>query len=92
LLSAWIRTENVAHSNDTYDRGANVAIQFTSPTLQFPTYSQPFFGTSGRWQQVFIQFATTETIDADVVLEVGGYSALTTGTAWFDDIQLQKLD
>jgi hypothetical protein len=88
-LTAWIRTESVAHSSEPYDRGANAAIQFMSPK-EAPIHSEPVFGTSG-WRQVSVEFETRDSIEIEVQLQLGGYSATTTGTAWFDDVQLKRV-
>jgi hypothetical protein len=89
LLTVWIRTEDVAHSKERYDRGANAAIQFMSPP-QEPIHSEPVLGTSD-WRQVSVQFATSYMVEIEEQLQLGGYSATTTGTAWFDDVQLKRL-
>jgi hypothetical protein len=90
-LSAWIRTENVAHSksNETFDRGANIAVQCMSPQ-QFPIHSKSLFGTND-WQQLFLPFQTETWTDVEIQLQLGGYSGTTTGTVWFDDVQLKRL-
>jgi pimeloyl-ACP methyl ester carboxylesterase len=90
MLTAWIRTEDVAHSKDEmFDLGANLAVQFMSPQ-QDPIYSEPVFGTHD-WQQVAVRFSTTNSADVEVQLQLGAYSSATTGTAWFDDVELRRV-
>jgi hypothetical protein len=92
LLSAWIRTRDVILTKEPeqrYLRGANIAVQVTTPSPQFPTYSEPISGDTD-WHEVFVQFDTGDATDFNVLLGLGGYSAITTGTVWFDDVKLER--
>lgn len=92
LLSAWIRAEKIAPSIQNNDRGANIAIHFISPD-QFPQSSERLLDTAGEWRHVSLQFTTrNDKVEADVVLQLGAESGMTTGTAWFDDVTLEKLN
>ncbi|MEY2483538.1 MAG: hypothetical protein QOK24_2066 [Verrucomicrobiota bacterium] len=90
LLTAWVRTQDVAHSaqGEAADRGANIAIQFISPP-QNPIHSEPLFYTND-WRQASVRFSTDEAIDIEVQLQLGAYSSTTTGTVWFDDVRLNR--
>jgi hypothetical protein len=90
LLSAWIRAENVARSTENNDRGANVAIHFISPD-KFPQSSEPLYDTAGEWRHVSLQFTTLTKTEAEVLLQLGADSGMTSGVAWFDDVTLEKV-
>jgi hypothetical protein len=89
-LTAWVRTKDVEHSSEGADCGANVGVQFTTPQLQYPAQSGAVFGNTDGWQQVSVTFDTDDRKSADVLLQLGCYSGTTTGTVYFDDLQLER--
>ena len=82
-LSAYIRAEGC----DADTAGANLSIGNTF------TRSDPVYDTNGEWQYVELYGQTGEDqTKMTVFLRVGGYSSECTGTAWFDDVELVKVD
>lgn len=84
-LSGWIKTSNVAHSSDPVDAGANISLYGTY------TYSTPLFGTND-WTYVSFNFNSGSSTSVVIACRLGYWSGTNTGTAWFDDIQLQELN
>lgn len=84
-LSGWIMTDNVAHSSDQVDAGANLSI--LNNTLNYTT---PLF-SNNSWTYVSRTFNTGSNTTVNVVARLGMYSGTTTGTAWFDDLKLELL-
>ncbi len=83
-LSGCIKTENVPHRTDGTDAGANLSIMggwVRSPGV---------FGTTG-WTCTSVTFNSGADTQVIVAARLGFYSGTTTGTAWFDDLQLEKL-
>ena len=83
-LSGWIMTNDVAHSTDVKDAGANLSIldgttNFSTPTL---------FGDND-WTFVSLNFNSGTSTQVIVAARVGTYSGATTGSAWFDDLTLE---
>ena len=82
-LSGWIRTENIGEGID----GAGISI-----LDKFETGGD-VRGTVSSWQQVQLFVQTTSGItSAQVMLQIGNYGAENSGKAWFDDIELVKVD
>lgn len=86
VLSGWIKTENVAHTVESVDAGANLSInedhagntEIRTPAL---------LGTND-WTYVSVVFNTDRHTLVTVSAEIGMYFGTATGTAWFDNIQL----
>lgn len=80
-LSGWIKTENVRASSG---RGALLNIH----NLQ-PAATRAVTGTS-EWTRVEVEFDTLDQDTIQVNCLFGGWG-LATGTAWYDDLQLELL-
>jgi hypothetical protein len=85
LVSGWIKTENVAHSSQSVDAGANLSL--------FGTWmrSEGLFGTND-WTYVSFVFNSGSDTQVTIAARLGYWSGTTTGTAWFDDLQLTPID
>ena len=81
VLSGWIKANNVAHSLDAVDAGANLSI------LGGFTRTAPIFGTTD-WTFANVRFNSGSARSVTVAARVGMYAGTTTGTAWLDDINL----
>jgi len=83
LLSGWIKTENVAH-NEGVDAGANLNL--------FGTFNRTrgVFGTSD-WTYAGMPFNSGESGEVTISARVGFFAGTTTGTAWFDDLQVTPI-
>jgi hypothetical protein len=82
-LSGWVRTENVAHATEAVDAGANLCLFNTW------TRSNPVFGTSD-WTLVTLEFNSGNTAEVTIGARLGYWSGTTTGTAWFDELELRE--
>ncbi len=72
---------------EDYGNGANIAIEGVY------SFSQPVFNTNGQWQAIDWYGETGEDQhEIDLGVRVGGYSAESQGTAYFDDIAVVKVD
>lgn len=81
-LSGWIKTENVLPSEQDPNIGAYIDI------ADHPAQSVNLFGTND-WTYVSFVFKAEKRNGATVIaLRLGTRDALTTGTVWFDDLQL----
>ncbi len=85
LLSGWIKTENVAHSIEAVDAGANLSILGTW------THTDGLIGTHD-WTYVSMVFNSGPDTEIMIAPRLGYWSGTTTGTAWFDDLQLRRID
>lgn len=83
LLSGWIRTEDVAH-NEGVDAGANLNL--------FGSFNRTegVFGTSD-WTYVSMPFSSGDSGEQTISARVGFFAGTTTGTAWFDDLQVTPI-
>jgi hypothetical protein len=82
VLTGYIKTENVGHSVESVDIGANISILGT-----FHEHTQPLFG-SNDWRYVAFAFNSGERSQVTIAARLGFWSGTTTGTAWFDNVQL----
>ncbi len=81
-LSGWIKTENVLPSAADGTVGAHLA--FGAGTA----HSVSLFGTT-EWTYVSVDYRTGHSNEKmRIGAQLGGAGAPTTGTAWFDDLQL----
>lgn len=83
-LSGWVKTENVAHSTEIVDAGANVSL------LNSFIRSPATYGTND-WARTGIVFNSQEKDQVTVAARLGFYAGTTTGTAWFDDVRLTPI-
>ncbi|HUM00392.1 MAG TPA: carbohydrate binding domain-containing protein, partial [Mycobacterium sp.] len=81
-LSAWVKTSDVLHSEESVDAGANIGIVDTY------TYSTPLFGTND-WQLVTLEFDSGSSDKVGVAARLGYSYGGTSGTAWFDGLRLE---
>jgi hypothetical protein len=84
-LSGWIMTDNVAHSSDGVDAGANLSL--LNDTF---TFTSPLFGNN-PWTFVSLDFNSGASTQVTIGARLGMYSGTTTGLAWFDDLKLELL-
>jgi len=83
-VSGWIKTENVAHSSESVDAGANLSMLGTWER------SEGVFGTQD-WTYASFLLETGSRTEVTVAARIGEYSGTTTGTAWFDDLRFELL-
>jgi len=90
VVSAMLRTADLTNEqNPNYVLGANICILGIGDTSeQIVGYSEPVLGTSD-WRLIEVRFDSGNYDRIRVMLELGGYGATATGTAWFDDVSLQ---
>ncbi|HET7219671.1 MAG TPA: hypothetical protein VFJ02_16560 [Vicinamibacterales bacterium] len=84
LLSGWIRTENVARVTDGVDAGANLCLWGTWQRTSALT------GTND-WTYVRLAFNSGPSGVVSICARVGYWAGVTTGTAWFDDLQVREI-
>ena len=81
-LSCYIKTNGVGTDN----KGANISIENLLST------SKDITGTTD-WQYVEVYGETDKNQNNfTLTLGLGGYGSLNTGTSWFDDINVEKVD
>ena len=88
LLSGWIKTENVENSPQAVNAGANLSIMGSDDHIW--TRTPALLGTND-WTYVELLFNSQDNSELDIAARVGFYSGMTTGSAWFDQIELYKL-
>ncbi|WP_138493395.1 glycosyltransferase family 39 protein [Paenibacillus pinistramenti] len=80
-ISGWIKTENIPQASG--GSGANLFVSGVSAS--YPEV----YNTNGSWQQVeFTGVTGAEQTELTIGAGLGQYGALTTGTAYFDDISV----
>lgn len=84
FLSGWIKTDNVGHTSESEDAGANLSLFGTW------THSAGVFGTQD-WTRTGILFNSGNNIEVTVGARLGYWVGTTTGTAWFDDFELKPI-
>jgi hypothetical protein len=88
-LSGWIKTRDVAHTTQLADVGANLSILDTTINSGF-TFTPSLLGDHD-WTPVSVEFDTGTNTQVTVAARVGMFAGITTGTAWFDDVRLMKV-
>lgn len=81
LLSGWIKTQDVSHTNHLVDAGANLTAAGTW------LYTPPLFGTHD-WTYVSLLFNSGARTQVAVQARIGYDSGGARGNAWFDGLQL----
>lgn len=81
-LSGCIKTENVTHTVESEDAGANLSV------MEFWGRSAGLIGTHD-WTCVEHLFNSDSASQLTVAARLGYYSGTTNGTAWFDDLRLE---
>lgn len=84
FLSGWIKTNDVAHTLEPEDAGANLSLFGTW------THSAGVFGTQD-WTRNSIRFNSEGNTQITIGARLGYWAGTTTGTAWFDDLQLKPI-
>lgn len=84
FLSGWIKTDNVGHSAEPVDAGANLCLYGTW------TRSSGVFGTQD-WTRHGILFNSDNETQVTVGARLGYWAGTTTGTAWFDNLELKPI-
>ncbi len=82
VLSGWIKTQGVAHTSQSVDAGANLSVPGTSART-------PALVGTHEWRYVSVVFNSGPMPTPLVICARLGYpDGATTGTAWFDNVQL----
>ncbi|MDD5603812.1 MAG: glycosyltransferase family 39 protein, partial [Eubacteriales bacterium] len=82
-ISCWVMTKDVGNQNI----GANISIEGLGSA------SRSIKGTNGKWEYIELIGKTgLSQRELPITLGVGGYSNLNKGSAWFDDVKVEKLD
>ena len=85
-IMGWIRTENVAVGPmDAGTTGACFTLYGQGDA------SESVLGTSD-WKEITWEFNTGDATTLDIGCRLGHYGSTCTGTAWFDDLKLEKVD
>lgn len=85
-LTGWIRTEGVmVDSNESGTTGAILNI------FDRDDFSESILGTSD-WKQVTLEFQTGDQNVLNIGCRLGHHGSTCTGTAWFDDLKLEKVE
>ena len=85
LLSGWIKTDNVAHSTQIVDAGANLSLWGTWQR------TGPITGTND-WTYVRLVFNSGPTGTVTVCARLGYWSGVASGMAWFDDLRVTEIE
>ncbi len=83
-LSGRVRTREVAHSLDGYDVGASLGLHGTWMHTAGITGTRP-------WTYRSLVFSSGEASEVTVGARLGYWAGSTTGTAWFDQVRLERL-
>jgi hypothetical protein len=86
LVSGWIKTKSVGHTQELVDTGACLCVYGT-----WDQRSAGLFGTND-WTYASFVFNSGQNAEVTIAARLGYWAGTTTGTAWFDDIQLTPLD
>ena len=82
-FSCMVRAENCGNA----DYGATLSFKDTF------AYSKSYYDTAGEWKEIRIYGQTgKDQTEITLMLRVGGYGALNTGSAFFDNVEAVKLD
>ena len=84
LLSGWIKTENVTHTTQAVDAGANLCLMGT--WIRTPALT----GTND-WTYVRTVFNSGDGGRVTIGARIGYWAGVAGGTAWFDDIRITEL-
>jgi hypothetical protein len=83
LLSGWIKTQDVSHTDSLVDAGANLCMYGTW------TRSQGLFGTND-WTYVTLLFNSGSSAQITVGARLGYWAGGSSGSVWFDDLELRE--
>jgi hypothetical protein len=85
ILSGWIKTLDVRHSDGPTHSGANIGLYGTW------SFTEGVYGTRD-WTFVSMEFNSGESSTVTVACRLGYWAGIVTGTVWCDDIQLRRND
>ncbi|MCL6589490.1 MAG: hypothetical protein K6U80_06000 [Firmicutes bacterium] len=99
-LSGWIKTKNVRPSTAfnpkmTHNAGASLAVVDDTPRAskeisKWRIHSSGLLG-SNPWTYIELTFNSGPHTRVKIIAQLGIWGGPTTGTAWFDDLKLQKI-
>ena len=82
-FSCMVRAENCGEG----EYGATLSFRDTF------VYSESVSDTAGEWREISVYGQTgADQTEVTLMLRVGGYGSLNTGSAYFDDVEVVKLD
>ena len=84
LLSGWIKTEDVAHTTQIVDAGANLCLWGTWQRTTALT------GTND-WTYVRLVFSSGPVGAVTICARLGYSAGVASGTAWFDDLRVSEI-
>ena len=84
LLSSWIRTQDVAHTTELADAGANLCLWGT-------WQHTPALTGTHDWTYVRMVFNSGPTGTVTICARLGYWAGVTTGTSWFDDLRVTEI-
>ncbi|HEX2927658.1 MAG TPA: cellulose binding domain-containing protein [Ruminiclostridium sp.] len=79
-VSAWVKT------SDIIGGGLKLAVICGSNTVN----TEPVLGTDTEWKQIYVDLNSGDNTKIRVNLKLGELSQLATGTAWIDDLAIEK--
>lgn len=81
--------ENIDAGLPESERGAGLNVS----TIDGLEKSGSLYGTAGEWQTVTVYFKTAEDQKSvELTIGIGGYSAESSGTAYIDNVRVEKVD
>jgi hypothetical protein len=84
LLSGWIRTQDVTHTTEITDAGANLCVWGTWQ------HTVGLIGTND-WTYVRMVFNSGPTGTVTIGARLGYWAGTASGTAWFDDLRVTEI-
>lgn len=81
MLSCYVKTENVVGG-----AGANIALE------SMICHSNAVTGTNDWMKVILVGKTGPDQKELEVGVRLGGYGETSTGSAWFDDFRIEKLD
>lgn len=82
-ISCMVKTENVVPKNSGTGGGAQISLEGTTERSQFVSGTQD-------WTEITLYFNSRNRTSVNIGFRLGGYDDTCTGTAWFDNIKLEK--
>ena len=82
-VSCMVKTENVVPTHNNTGGGAQISIEGTSERSNFVTGTQD-------WTELTLYFNSKNRTTVNIGFRLGGYDDTCTGTAWFDNIKVEK--
>lgn len=87
-VSGWIKTMDIPPGSEHTFPGAKFAI--TTDPRQWPAITEPLIHTND-WTFVSCEFYSGNNKTARIQCRLGFFGASTTGTAWFDNMDIEEL-